>query len=158
MGEFADMEIDNMLDRMMDPYYWGDEDDSEASLRYNSRRYRDSRSYSSAGRRKQYQPKEFVRGEAPRMLDMEVSQVHARTEKAVCVSGVTSNGYAFDNIWMPISQIDMNGNMIRFPEWILKSRLQADRNAAITRTHCKGIDQAADQLVKAMRRDQRGNR
>lgn len=124
MGEFADMEIENMLDRMCDPDFYMDEEDSY------------------------YRPKHRS---PPRMLDLEVAQVHARTEKAVCVTGTTSNGYALEAIWLPISQIDMNGNMVRFPEWILKKRIENDDSADRARRHLGGIDRAADNLMRQAR-------
>lgn len=80
----------------------------------------------------------FAEEEAqPEFQQIEVSKVHARTAKAVCISGVVyfdrpyrgMNEFEFLADWLPLSQCIMTGRYARIPQWIIKSRWQQRERA-----------------------------
>lgn len=68
----------------------------------------------------------------PKFQQLKVSQVHGRTAKSICVSGVVifdkpyrgMKQFEFLADWIPLSQCILTGNTARVPQWLIRSHWQ----------------------------------
>lgn len=68
----------------------------------------------------------------PKFQQLKVSQVHGRTAKSICVSGVVifdipyrgMKQFEFLADWIPFSQCILTGDTARIPQWLIRSRWQ----------------------------------